>query len=190
MWNRSGLPAVFPLQVKTPAGRDYFLTLVEQGSGKEMLAAYIVGGTFFRVLVPPGVFTLRFASGEVWHGEALLFGSGTDTDVVELAEPLAFGVVGSGTKAGHLVDLTVAGGGESVPPRVKSQFICQTSHAEFSPAWEARDAREFQFLNGVATQGRRPGFDDEGAFDLEAYRRYWTHALSYPRHAMRSRICD
>jgi hypothetical protein len=25
MWNRTGLPAAFPLQIKTPDGQDYFL---------------------------------------------------------------------------------------------------------------------------------------------------------------------
>ena len=60
IWNRSGLPAVFPLQVKTLSGRDFVLTLVDEDTRLEALAAYIVGGAFFKVLVPPGTYTLRF----------------------------------------------------------------------------------------------------------------------------------
>src|SRR6056297_186762 len=69
MWNRTGLPAVFPLQVKTPPGQDYVLTLIDADTGADALAAYIEGGAFFKVLVPPGTFRLKFAAGDVWHGQ-------------------------------------------------------------------------------------------------------------------------
>ncbi len=64
MWNRSGLPAIFPLQVKTSAGNNYFLTLIDAETGKKTLAAFIIGGEFFKVLVPPGTFVVRFSSSD------------------------------------------------------------------------------------------------------------------------------
>lgn len=134
MWNKSGLPAVFPLQVKTPRGADYFLTLVNDDTGEEALAAYIEGGTFFKVLVPPGVFRLRFTTGEVWHGEEELFGSGEKTRTFELKKPLTFEVLSLGTKAGHLVDITNVETGEPWQASVKDQLICQTGRAEFPQA--------------------------------------------------------
>ena len=59
MWNRTGLPAVFPLQVKTPPGQDHVLTLIDADTGTDALAAYIKGGAFFKVLVPPGTYRFK-----------------------------------------------------------------------------------------------------------------------------------
>lgn len=103
MWLSSDLPAVFPLQVKTAPGRDYYLTLIDDETGQSTLAAYIVGGDFFRVLVPPGSYALRVAYGVEWQNEETLFGAGTR--VFEMAAPLRFETQGIGTKLGHLVDL-------------------------------------------------------------------------------------
>lgn len=102
LWNRSGLPAGLPLQVKTAAGADYLLYLRDTGTGRDVLAAYLRGGEFFRVLVPPGRYQLHFASGTDWQGEAALFGPGTRRFVLD--PPLAFGA-SVARKAGHLVDL-------------------------------------------------------------------------------------
>jgi len=118
MWNRSGLPAIFPLQVKTHPGKDYFLTLIDAETGKDTLAAFVYGGAFFKVLVPPGTFVVRFAVGDIWQGETNLFGPGAMTTVVELEKPLTFKVVGYGRKAGHLVDLTGNAPGQHVMAKI------------------------------------------------------------------------
>ena len=106
LWNRTGLPAVFPLQVKTPAGQDYFLKLIDGETRQDALAAYIVGGAFFKVLVPPGSYILHFSVGDVWLGEDHLFGSGENTRSFELEEALTFEIRDLATKSGHLVDIT------------------------------------------------------------------------------------
>jgi hypothetical protein len=135
MWNRSGLPAVFPLVVKTAPGPDYMLTLIDTGTGKPVLAAYIDGGAFFRVLVPPGTFRLRFASGQTWRGEEELFEPGDSTEMFELDTPLTFETRGLGTKAGHIIDLTGSAPGrlaEAGNIKRKDQFICQWYRSEFA----------------------------------------------------------
>lgn len=135
MWNRSGLPAVFPLVVKTAPGQDYVLTLIDTATGKAVLAAYIEGGAFFRVLVPPGTFRLRFASGLIWRGEEALFGSGDSTELFELDRPLTFETRGLGTKAGHIIDLRGRAPGrlaEAGRVKRKDQFICQWFRSEFA----------------------------------------------------------
>ncbi|MEW2913783.1 hypothetical protein [Leisingera sp. JC11] len=126
MWNRTGLPAVFPLQVKTPEGADYYLVL--SGRGGDALAAYIRGGAFFKVLVPPGRYALRFASGRVWQGEERLFGP--DTVVFELPEALDFAVRDAGIKAGHLVSLTREPLSGGLRAEVKGQYVCQIASLE------------------------------------------------------------
>ncbi|KIC21664.1 hypothetical protein [Leisingera sp. ANG-Vp] len=128
MWNRTGLPAVFPLQVKSPKGADYFLTLHDHGTGEAALAAYIEGGAFFKVLVPPGRFVLRFASGTKWQGEEALFGAGTQH--FEMPEPLEFAVRGLGSKAGHIVTLRQPRPGRSWLAGLKEQSICQIARLE------------------------------------------------------------
>ena len=130
MWNRTGLPAVFPLQVKTAPGRDYRVTLIDAGTGDPALAAYIKGGAFFKVLVPPGTYRLRFAAGQVWQGEEALFGRGDKTERFELSETLTFETRGMGVKAGHVVDLTARGPGRMAG--IADQLICQSLRLQFA----------------------------------------------------------
>lgn len=103
LWRNSSLPAVFPLQVRTAAGQDYYLTLIHAETGQAVLAAYITGGDFFRVLVPPGRYALHLASGARWQDDERLFGA--QTRHFRIDPPLRFRTRGIGTKAGHLVDL-------------------------------------------------------------------------------------
>lgn len=103
LWRRSSLPAIFPLQIRTAPGRGYHVTLRHETTGHPTLAAYINGGDFFRVLVPPGSYRLHVAHGVQWQDEATLFGPRTRFFVLD--RPLLFRTRGIGTRAGHLVDL-------------------------------------------------------------------------------------
>lgn len=107
LWNRSGLPATLPLLIKTTGDADYLLHLRDVERDRVVLAAYVRGGEFFQVLVPPGRFELVFASGEDWQGEAKLFG--VNTHIFTLDQPLKFRATMSQRK-GHLIDLTQARG--------------------------------------------------------------------------------
>ena len=190
MWNRSGLPAVFPLQVKTPAGNSYFLTLIDAKTGKDTLAAFIIGGDFFKVLVPPGTFVVRFAVGNIWQGEAKLFGPGAMTTVVELEQPLTFKVIGSGRKAGHLVDLTGNAPGQLVTVKVKGQSICQVVETEFGPLWKHWYVRESSGYRWEKNRYERP----KPVRALDRYRysfpEYIPRRKFYPKYTVRSRFCD
>lgn len=128
MWNRTGLPAVFPLQVKTSEGSDYLMTLTDAASGKPSLAAFIEGGRFFKVLVPPGRYEVQFESGDEWQEESATFGN-DETLIMVLSETLEFSVVDYGTKAGHIIDLT----SEGQVAAVKDQFICQRRSIDHFP---------------------------------------------------------
>ncbi|MCV3272074.1 hypothetical protein [Roseobacter sinensis] len=130
MWNRTGLPAVFPLQVKSRAGRDYVLTLIDNETGAEALAAYIEGGAFFNVLVPPGVYRVRFAAGRVWQDERELFGPGALTEHFELEAPLTFEIRNPGIKAGHIIDLSTAAPGQMAQAQTSERLLCQTVRSE------------------------------------------------------------
>ena len=116
LWNRTGLPAVFPLQVQTLPGEDRSLLLTDAASGEAALAAFIEGGRFFRVLVPPGSYRVRLAAGDLWEENAEPEARG-----FELPEPLTFEITGAGRKAGYRIDLRKAG-----EAQVTSQGICQS----------------------------------------------------------------
>lgn len=194
MWNRSGLPAVFPLQVKTPEGQDYFLTLIDEDTGEDALAAFIEGGTFFKVLVPPGVFRLRFATGEVWQGEEELFGSGEKTHTFELETPLTFKVLSLGTKAGHLVDITSVDPGKPLQASVKDQLICQTRRAEFPkaiyPSAEEKRARDAGQPGWVKGQNGRLKYLDAETLKREFNPNHPEYHLPNPQFLMWSEHCE
>lgn len=105
LWVHSDLPRTFPLQVKSNPGTDYLLVLRAEADGRAVLAAYVRGGSFFRVLVPPGRFRVDLAAGRPadWRGEAELFGPRTTHPRLDAV--LEFRVIGTARKAGHILDL-------------------------------------------------------------------------------------
>lgn len=170
MWNRTGLPAVFPLQVKTPPGQDYLLTLLDAPSGKAALAAYIKGGAVFKVLVPPGVYRLRFATGANWQGEDDLFGPGAETEVFELRDALRFETRGLGIKAGHIVSLLNRKPGPLRDAGLKDQLICQSFR--------------FDVPRQVSPPGETAGFPSAPRYPKADAERF-----TIPRRDVRSRYC-
>ncbi len=119
--NRTGLPLVFPLQVETTSGRDAYLVLRDAGTGEIAVTAYVEGGRFFRLLMPPGTYILTAALGRGWKGRDELFGE--ETRLFELPQPLTFEVQGIGRKQGHIVDLR--GLDEMAGVTVRSLAFCQ-----------------------------------------------------------------
>lgn len=105
LWSATPLPRTLPLQVKSNPGTDYLLTLRDAASDEAVLAAYVRGGSFFRVLVPPGRFRVDLAAGRPadWRGAEALFGPQTAHQRLEAV--LEFRVIGTARRAGHILDL-------------------------------------------------------------------------------------
>lgn len=160
MWNRTGLPAVFPLQVKTLAGQDYAMTLVDAETGTPALAAFIEGGRFFKVLVPPGVYDLRFAAGTDWQNEADLFGP-EDTSFFTLDVPLRFAVLDAGTKGGHLIDMTQ----DTALIVVRARNICQRLAIARLPRRQAPFDQTEDLGTGLTEEGKIPRFPSRFSTD-------------------------
>ncbi|MEO1140588.1 MAG: hypothetical protein AAFW87_14175 [Pseudomonadota bacterium] len=154
LWHRSGLPAVFPLQVKTTPGRDYHLSLIPADGSSAVMAAYVSGGEFFRVLVPPGTYHVRFVYGTKWQNDMEQFGDGPETGLFELATPLTFRTRGIGTKVGHLVDLTDIHADDLAQAAVKDTLLCQTVRRELV---RTRDSRFGLDLATRLYEPPRPG---------------------------------
>ena len=167
MWNRSGLAATLPLQVKTSSGSDFLLELREIDSKKPILAAYIRGGEFFRVLVPTGHYELIFAAGTEWHGETAQFGP--DTRRFILDPPLTFRATVS-RKNGHLIDLRDA---EAIT--IRDIAICQRIVLEPKRS-----------LHGLYRRAEEPVLRNEPHQNTPLM-----HHQYYPwRYEVQSRFCD
>lgn len=163
LWNRSGLAATLPLQVKTNDGSDHLLQLVDAETAQAVLAAYIRGGQFFRVLVPPGHFLVLFATGTDWQSEATQFGP--DTERVLLTPPLSFRATVS-QKNGYLIDLR-----DPAEITLRDFAICQ------------RSVLEPQSLRDRYPAPRHPFWRDET-------RRLSDLEFTLRRYEVQSRVCD
>ncbi|NDR57627.1 hypothetical protein [Aliiruegeria sabulilitoris] len=155
-WNRSGLPAVFPLQVKTREGQDFFLTLEEADTGTPVMGAHIEGGRFFKLLVPPGTYHLRFDPAE--KGASLLQG-------LRLPEPLIFQTRGSGKKAGHIVDISELTSDRPDGAKIRPQSICQVLEQDIVSRFPGR---EFD-ASGKPLPYRPRDWSDYPSVNIRAY---------------------
>jgi hypothetical protein len=189
LWQTTGLPAVFPLVIKSRSGTDHYMTLHSPESGDAVLAAYVRGGEFFRVLVPPGTFVVRFARGQTWLGEEVLFGDATGW--VFLEDTLTFEVRGHGTKAGHIIDLTRDDG----VPIIEAHAECQRYMVERLPRPQAPfDSKGYATRLGDPGEIVRPpqaGFDPErlGGSDGPAVPTDHAPYFSRPSFRVQPRVC-
>ncbi|MFD1796370.1 hypothetical protein FQV27_00590 [Paracoccus aurantiacus] len=134
LWKRSDLPATLPLQLKTPAGQDYVVFLTRPEVTEPEMAAYVRGGSFFRLLVPPGDWRISIASGQQWQGEERLFGP--ETNWTELSDPLNF-MAGNATMNGHVLSIDDAKPEATIT--VAPRVVCRVpSYQSVKP--ERRDA--------------------------------------------------
>ncbi|MCB9981168.1 MAG: hypothetical protein H6860_02070 [Rhodospirillales bacterium] len=68
---------VAPLEIKTGAGNNYYIKIVNVANNQVALTAYIVGGRPFEVLMPLGTYEIRYAAGNTWYGTQHYFGPDT-----------------------------------------------------------------------------------------------------------------
>ena len=68
---------VAPLQIKTRAGKNYYIKVVDTSNNQPALTAYVVGGRHFEVDMPLGTYELRYAAGDSWFGLTHYFGPQT-----------------------------------------------------------------------------------------------------------------
>ncbi|MFV0299353.1 MAG: hypothetical protein ACK5IP_00435 [Paracoccus sp. (in: a-proteobacteria)] len=157
MWNRSGLPATLPLQLRSEAGLDHVLMLSAPGTDAPVLAAYVRGGDFFRVLVPPGDWRIAIASGHDWQPGETMFGP--DTQWTELPDPLHFGVADGSRREGHVLWLGQTGDRVAITA-VAPQTICDIALWD-SETRDLRDDRPTEPFNlpEARPQVRKPPHD-------------------------------
>lgn len=147
----------------------------------------------FKVLVPPGMFRLSFATGDVWYGEENLFGAGADTQAFELNKPLTFKIRSLSIKAGHLLRILELKPGQTVQAAVKDQLICQSLRAEFpSPTYlslEENVARNAGRRGWTKTGDGQLKYLEGGLFDQTLNPKYPEYYLPVPRYVKWSQFC-
>ena len=185
MWNRSGLPATLPLVVQTLPGRDYVVFLAAPKGGDPVMAGYIHGGTFFRLLVPPGTWAIRLAHGRDWQDENALFGP--DTEWTEIDQPLTFGA-GVARRQGHIIRLIETEGRirvASAGPLDICQGLTVTTEIE------ERDEKDRAALNLLPAPGLQDLRDEFDTFPRSDFNRLPTPGLRRIETELdtRSRVC-
>ncbi|MCW5768985.1 MAG: hypothetical protein KIT19_09895, partial [Phycisphaeraceae bacterium] len=74
LYRMAGVVGVAPLEVKTRAGSNYFVKVVDWTTKATVLTAFIRGGEHFETLLPLGSYEIRYASGQAWYGDVIDFG--------------------------------------------------------------------------------------------------------------------
>lgn len=101
---RSGtdLPRTFPLVLRLPPAQSGHLTVTDPATGAVILTAYARAGTPLRVLLPPGDWSVRVATGATWQDETRFFGPDTRTATFG---PLRFDILGLNARRGHVLTI-------------------------------------------------------------------------------------
>ncbi len=68
---------IAPFRVVAPRGSNYYAKLVDSATKMDVMSLYVIGGRPLEVNVPLGSYRLKYANGNVWCGEVLLFGERT-----------------------------------------------------------------------------------------------------------------
>ncbi|HRK41771.1 MAG TPA: hypothetical protein PLH11_01900 [Gemmobacter sp.] len=98
----TALPRTFPLVLRLPPGQSGHLTVTDPATGVVILTAYGRAGTPLRVLVPPGDWSVRVATGTAWQDETRFFGPDTR---IETFGPLRFDIHGLNARKGYVLTL-------------------------------------------------------------------------------------
>ena len=111
---------VAPFKVSTPTGTHYWVKLVEVGTGQNIIAVFVAGGSTVEVDVPVGDYVVKYASGHKWYGTTHLFGP--ETDYSKADQILRFRIEGN-TVSGNAITLyKVRNGNMSTREIAASEF--------------------------------------------------------------------
>jgi hypothetical protein len=81
---------ICPLEIVTQGEDAYYIKLITDASGDDVLAFFVQPGQNIEVAVPLGTYQIKYACGTTWYGESELFGPDTAyylaDDVFEFTE--------------------------------------------------------------------------------------------------------
>lgn len=74
LWNRTGREGEAPFEIKSSAGTNHILKLVDFTTGRDAIAVLVRGGQTLEISVPVGSYRMKWCSGSTWYGERHRFG--------------------------------------------------------------------------------------------------------------------
>jgi hypothetical protein len=84
---------IAPFQIKAAQGSHCLLKLVNSRNKATALTIFVQGGTAVNIRAPLETYEVRYAAGETWYGDDLLFGPGTSYSKAD--KTFAFNQVGN-----------------------------------------------------------------------------------------------
>lgn len=96
---------IAPFEIRTSPGANYFVKLVDVGTGKSVVGIYVIGGRALEVKVPLGRYEMRYASGETWYGLKHLFGDDQGQTTYSKADDIFDFAVQGNQVSGYTVEL-------------------------------------------------------------------------------------
>jgi hypothetical protein len=123
----SGRAGRAPLRITTPPGSNYLIKLVQQGTKRVVLSAYITGGDTKNFTVPLGTYSIFYAQGQIWCGDKEAFGR-QNTHLMRLMGDFAFTRDRDGY-AGHDIELV-----PQLQGNLQSQEVSDAEFSELVPA--------------------------------------------------------
>lgn len=115
-----------PLRIKTPSGDNYLIKLVQKGTRRVVMSAYMAGGDTKEFKVPLGTYSIFYARGQVWCGAKREFGKGAR--LMRLVGDFAFTRDSDGF-GGLQIELV-----PQILGNLKSEEVSDEEFAELQPA--------------------------------------------------------
>lgn len=101
-------PFEAPFEIKAGQGSHFLVKLVHVGTNQPAMTIFVRSGETVEVEVPLGTFEVRYASGDTWYGDDLLFGPETSYSKADTF--FTFEIVGNQIRGFTITLYTVAHG--------------------------------------------------------------------------------
>ena len=97
-----------PFEIKAGQGSHFLVKLVHVGTNQPAMTIFVRSGETVEAEVPLGTFEVRYASGDTWYGDDLLFGPKTSYSKADTV--FTFEIVGNQVQGFTITLYTVANG--------------------------------------------------------------------------------
>ena len=111
---------IAPFQIKAAQDSHFLLKLVDSHNKSTALTVFVQGGTTVNIKAPLGNYEVRYAAGDTWYGDNLLFGP--DTSYSKADETFAFRQIGNEVQGFTITLYKVLHGNLSTSPIDPKQF--------------------------------------------------------------------
>ncbi len=113
-------PRVAPFQIRAAQGSHFLVKLVNAVSKSAVLTVFVHGGKTVDIKAPLGTYEVRYAAGDTWYGDEVLFGP--DTSYSKADKTFAFRQIGNEVQGFTITLYKVRHGNLATSQIDRSQF--------------------------------------------------------------------